>query len=309
MKRTPLTLAALATGAVRGLRAVAVRPAPTGTGDDDAAIVTDDEGQQWFVRAPTTPAAGVALEAELALLHTLAPYVDAGVLPFAVPRPAGLVALREGGHAVVHTPLPGASLELERLGPGPGLAADLGRSVAAVHELPHAVVADAGLPVYEADEYRRRRLGELDEAAATGHVPPVLLRRWEEALSDVALWRFSPTVVHGDLGADHVHVAGTRVRGVSGWSQARVSDPADDLAWLLVAAPAEAVDSVLEAYRLRRTELSDPHLETRALLAGELELVRWLMHGMRTHDAAVVDDAVEMLLDLEAALDPALSDG
>ena len=69
-----------------------------------------------------------------------------------------------------------------------------------------------------------------------------------------------------------------------------------------VAAPQDAVDSILEAYQLRRTELIDPHLAERALLAGELALARWLLVGVRSHDDEVVADAVAMLLDLEEHL-------
>jgi aminoglycoside phosphotransferase (APT) family kinase protein len=301
VSRSPLVLAALSTQAVRGLEAVSVEAAPD-RGDVDVAVVTDADGVRWVVRAPRTSAAGAALEAEVAVLLRLAPYVTAGVLPFAVPVPRGFAPLPEGGRAVVHPYLDGSPLDLDRLGPGPGLAADLGRVVAAIHELPTSVVADAGLPLYTADEYRSRRLSEIDEAAATGHVPTTLLRRWEDALEDVALWKFQPTVVHGDLGAEQVLASGTRVRSVTGWSGARVADPADDLAWLLVAAPPDATDSILEAYRLRRTELSDAHLEDRALLAGELELVRWLLHGVRGGLDDVVADAVEMLRELDGAV-------
>jgi len=300
--RSPLVLAALSTQAVHGLQAVTAEPVRD-RGDYDVAVVTDEDGARWVVRAPQTVAAGAALEAEVALLARLVPYVDAGVLPFAVPAPRGYARLPEGGRAVVHAALDGAPLDLDRLGPGPGLAADLGRVVAAIHELPATVVADAGLPVYTADEYRDRRLAELDDAAATGHVPATLLRRWEDALEDVALWKYQPVVVHGDLGPEQVLTSGTRVRAVTGWSDARVADPADDLAWLLVAAPEDATDSILEAYRLRRTELADPHLEERALLAGELELVRWLLHGVRTGQDDVVADAVDMLRELEEAVE------
>ncbi|MGC5167173.1 macrolide 2'-phosphotransferase [Luteimicrobium sp. DT211] len=301
MTRSPLVLAALSTQAVHGLQAVTVEPVRD-RGDFDVAVVTDEDGARWVVRAPRTVAAGASLEAEVALLARLVPYVDAGVLPFSVPAPRGYARLPEGGRAVVHTALDGAPLELDRLGPGPGLAADLGRVVAAIHELPVNVVADAGLPVYTADEYRDRRLAELDDAAATGHVPTMLLRRWEDALEDVALWKYQPVVVHGDLGPEQVLASGTRVRAVTGWADARVADPADDLAWLLVAAPEDATDSILEAYRLRRTELADPHLEERALLAGELELVRWLLHGVRTGQDDVVADAIDMLHELEDAV-------
>lgn len=299
MPRSPLALAALATVAIPGLDAIDVRR-PTGTSSDyDSAVVIDATRRRWVVRAPVHPAAGAALEAEVELLEGLAAEVDAEHLPFDVPRTAGFAHLPEGGRAVVYPEVPGVPLRLETLGPGPGLAAALGRSIAALHELPTSLVENAGLPVYDAEAYRGRRQSEVDEAARTGKVPPTLLRRWEERLEDVALWRFSPTVVHGDLTTEHVLTAGGSVTGILDWSDAKVADPADDLAWLLVAAPQDAVDAIMEAYQLRRTELTDPHLAERALLAGELALARWLLYGVRTNQRDVVDDAVQMLVELD----------
>lgn len=298
--RSPLTLAALATAAVPGLDARSAR-AVADPGDYDTAVVTDADGARWTVRAPRSLQAGAALEAESELLASLRHYVTSGVLSFTVPHISGTAVLPEGGRAVVHPAVEGAPLDVESLRPGPGLAADVGRVVASVHELPRAIVDDAGLPGYDAEEYRQRRMAELDEAAATGKVPPALLRRWESALEDVSLWRFQPVVVHGDLGPDQVLVARGRVAAVTGWSDARVADPADDLAWLLVSAPPEAIDSIMEAYQLRRTELTDKHLAERALLVGELALARWLLHGVRHGLDDVVADALDMLADLEDA--------
>ena len=300
MPRSPLTLAALATAAVPGLDVRSVRPSEA-TGDDDVAIVTDGDGQEWVVRAPRTLAAGAALEAETALLDSLRHYVTTGVLSFTVPDVLGYALLPEGGRAVVHHRYGGVPLDLDTLRPGPGLAADLGRVLAAVHELPQSVVENAGLPVYTAAEYRDRRLAEVDEAAKTGRVPARLLRRWEAALEDVSLWKYQPVVVHGDLGAGQVLVARGRVVAVTDWAEARVADPADDLAWLLVAAPPDAVDSIMEAYQLRRTELHDTRLVDRALLVGELALARWLLHGVRRGLDDVVADAEAMLADLDEA--------
>ncbi|MGN8246485.1 phosphotransferase [Cellulomonas soli] len=299
MARSPLALAALATVAVPGLDAYDVRPTDRAGSDTDVAVVIDATRTRWVVRAPRTAAAGAALEAEAALLGSLAPFVDAGRLPFAVPRPAGFAHLPEGGRACVHREIAGRPLQLETLTPGPGLAASLGRALAALHELPTSLVEDAGLPVYDASAYRARRQAEVDEAARTGKVPPTLLRRWEEMLEDVALWRFRPTVVHGDLTSEDVLVRDGVVAGVLDWNEAKVADPADDLAWVLVAAPQDAAEAVMEAYQLRRTELTDPHLTDRALLAGELALARWLLHGVRVHDEAIIADAVEMLTDLD----------
>ncbi len=299
MARSPLALAALATVAVPGLDAFDVRRPPQQDTDLDVAVVVDANRHRWVVRAPTGPGAGAALEAEVNLLEPLAAAVDRGLLPFDVPRVAGHAYLPEGGRAFVHPALPGRPLRLEMLRPGPGLAASLGRAVAAVHELPPSLVGDLGLPMYDARTYRQRRLAELDEAARTGRVPATLLRRWEERLEDVSLWRFRPTVVHGDLTAENVLVADGAVSAIQSWREVKVADPADDLSWLLVGAPEDALDSVMEAYQLRRTELTDPYLADRALLAGELALARWLLHGVRSADADVVADAVQMLDELD----------
>lgn len=267
----------------------------------DAATAIDSEQRRWVVRAPATLAAGAALEAEVAFLAALEGYVDDGRLPFEVPRAAGFAPLPEGGRAVVYPDLPGHPLRVERIVPGPGLSASLGRAVGALHELPVSIVERAGLPVYSAQEYRERRLSEVDAAASTGRVPVGLLRRWERALEDVAMWRFSPTITHTALSAETFLVRSGQVSAVSDFAEVQVGDPADDLAWLLVTAPHDAIDSILEAYQLRRTELTDAHLVDRALLASELALARWLLHGVRTKDDEVVEDAVGMLADLERA--------
>ncbi|MCR6690648.1 MULTISPECIES: phosphotransferase [Cellulomonas] len=299
MPRSPLALAALATVAVPGLDAYDVRrPAHPGT-DYDIAVVVDAARRRWVVRAPVHPAAGAALEAEVELLDGLGRASEDGALPFAVPRPVGFAHLPEGGRAAVHAEIPGTALDVAELAPGPGLCAAIGRAIASVHELPTSVVENAGLPVYDAEAYRVRRQAEVDEAARTGKVPPTLLRRWEERLEDVALWRFRPTVVHGDLTNERILVHDGDVSGILHWGDASVADPADDLSWLLVAATPDAADSIMEAYQLRRTELIDPHLTDRALLAGELALARWLLYGVRTGNADVVDDAVSMLEDLD----------
>jgi aminoglycoside phosphotransferase (APT) family kinase protein len=296
--RTPLALAALACSAVRGLEPVGARRLTSAADDVDAALVDDDLKRQWVVRAPRTAAAGARLEQETTLLDTLTSW-----LPFALPQVAGTAALPSGGRAVVHRQLPGTSLQAGRLAAEPPLAAGLGRAVAAVHDLPTRLVEEVGLPTYGTEEYRFRRLAEVDRFAITGKVPHRLLTRWEQAVEEVGAWRFAPVVVHGDLAAENVLVDGTEVTGLLEWSEARVADPADDFGWLAVGADEAALPAVLSAYADARREPPDPDLPRRARLIGELAVARWLMHGVNTDDAVIVDDAVHMLADLDQAVD------
>ncbi|MDR2722266.1 MAG: aminoglycoside phosphotransferase, partial [Cellulomonadaceae bacterium] len=129
MRRSPLALAALATAAVPGFQTRAVRSG-AGSDDFDVATVTALDGSQWEVRAPLSATAGMALEAESALLDALGRHHDSGDLPFTVPVIAGSAPLPEGGRAVVVKPLTGTAIDVDGLAPGPGLAADLGRAIA-----------------------------------------------------------------------------------------------------------------------------------------------------------------------------------
>lgn len=297
MTRSPTVLAALASAAVRGLDPVSVRAPQTVGGDMDVAVVQDDLGRRWVVRAPRRAAAGAVMESEIRLLQNLHRRV-----PFSVPRVAGSAPLPEGGRCVVYPYLPGSPLHPGEIPAGPGVAPALGQALAALHDLAPELVEDAGLPVYEAEEYRLRRLSELDRAASTGSVPTSLLARWEQALEDVGTWRFVPTPVHGDLVAEHVLVEDDRVAAVLDWGEAKVADPADDLAWLAVGAEPQVLDAVLESYVMSRRDQPDRRLPERARLAGELALTRWLLHGVKLDDAGIVEDAMQMLADLEAAV-------
>lgn len=300
--RTALALAALATVARPGLDVVATQPPREPGADYDVIGILDGAGRRWIVRSPRHDAAGAAMEGEVALLQELADAADRGLLPFDVPRPAGFAPLPEGGRAMLYPELVGTPLDAAALSPASPLLRSVARSIAAVHQLSGAVVRTAGLPDYDAEGYRERRLAELDEAARTGHLPQRLLRRWEHALEDLSLWRFATTPVHGDLASEHVIVDGDDVVGIVDWSEARVADPADDLAWLLASVPAASADAVMEHYAAGRDGAADEAFEARATLAGELAVARWLMHGVRVRSDEVIEDAIDMLHELDDAV-------
>lgn len=302
MTRSPLALAALASAAVRGLNPIRATAPDFDGGDYDVALVDDDRGQRWVIRAPRRVNAALSLEAEARVLAELRRQ-----LPVAVPEPVGFAPLPEGGRAMIYPYIGGAVLHAEELRPGPGLAVEIGRVIAALHEIPPERFDQAGVATYSAAEYRQRRLAELDQAARSGHVPARLLTRWEHALEDVGRWGFSAVPIHGDLAAEHILVdrAGARgpdqarVSGVLNWGESRVADPADDLAWVVLGASPEALDTVMEAYAMARREQPDRHLLERARLAGELALVRWVLSGVAVDDHTIVDQAVWAMRDLD----------
>ena len=271
----------------------------------ESAFIHDTRARHWVVRAPISTADGAQLDDSVALLGLLSRR-----LPFSVPTPMGFAALGEGGRAVVYPYIAGRPLDFAHLPAGPGVAAELGRALAALHNIELALCEEAGLTSYDPDTYRTRRLSDLDRAAATGQVPAGLLARWEQSLEDVSLWRFAPTPTHGDLTGDEVlaifdddHDAATgRIRGMTGWENAKVADPADDFATLVTQSSPAAFDSVLEAYSHARVDRPDLHLEHRARLAGELQLVSELLAAAGSRDERAVTACAERLRKLDSTI-------
>ncbi|QDW30339.1 phosphotransferase [Arthrobacter sp. KBS0702] len=294
MRRKPIELAAVATAAVPGLTPTAVSSAPDDPADFDSALLLDTEGKRWRVRSPRHAEASARLETEFLVLRAFAPGIRAE-LPFLMPTVAGTV--RQGELSTfVYSHLSGATRSVEELSEGSSaLAKEIGAALAAIHDLPHSLVSNADLPSYTPNEFRQRRLNELDQAATTGKIPPLLLRRWEHALEDVSLWRFNPSVVHGDLHEDNLMVDGDRVTAVTGWTDLRIGDPADDMAWLVASNDQDFVDTVLAQYSSSRRDAPDAHLLRRAALSAEFALAQYLVKGLAAGDQDMTDEAESML--------------
>lgn len=299
MASIPFTLAALATSAVPGLVVVGVRE----NLDDDtyASAVVTSEDDEMLVRVPRSQAAEVQQSAELLGLAALTEG-SRSRLPFAVPRTLGMTRAGET-RAVVFTLLGGSRFAAEDLAEDAILLQPIAEALAAIHELPLSVAQQGGLPVRSAQDLRLRATRLIDRASATRLLPETVLQRWEQAVETAELWDFSPVIVHGSLDADQMRVEDDRITAVLGWSELSLGDPATDLAWLLAAGP-DVLDSVLARYSQLRNTGSLSHLRARAALYHELEVARWLLHGVDSHDQGIVDDAVSMLDRMVGAAGP-----
>ena len=76
-----------------------------------------------------------------------------------------------------------------------------------------------------------------------------------------------------------------------------MGDPARDLQWLIGSRNDGIIDSAFDAYSQVRG-VGDRQLKHRAMFYAELEIAKWLLHGVETRSTEIVDDAVEMLTGL-----------
>ncbi len=293
-----MELAAIATAAVPGLSPVGFAALSDDAEDFDSALIVDAQKLRWRIRSPRHDEASMRLEAELSALRAFSAKVRAA-LPFALPSVAGTV--RQGSlRTFVYKDLPGRVPSLDELvDEGSSLAKALGQCMAAIHQIPDESVEIAGLPTYTANEVRQRKLNELDTAAATGKVPSRLLRRWEHAMEDVALWRFNATVVHGDFDEEQIQISHSSITAVKGWTDLHVGDPADDFAWLSAVEDHNFSERVFAAYVEARGKSADPHIMRRAALAAEFALAQWLVKSIDTKDSERIAEAEAMLKELD----------
>ena len=291
MASLALTLAALATSAVPGLTAVAVRRHnPSGSDYSSAILTTTDD--EVIVSVPRHSQAETAQSAAILGMTALSDGVRSA-LPFTAPHVLGITRAGET-RAVAMTYLTGSRFTVRDLTEDARLLESIAESIAAIHALPRSIVRHTGLPDRSARDQRLAIARVVDRAAATRKLPETVHHRWTEVLEEAPLWDFAPCIVHGGLSDETLLVDEERISGVLGWSGFGVGDPASDLAWLLEAG-AEVFEAALSHYLGAGGSGDAQALRSRAVLYHELEIARWLLHGVDAHDESVVDDAVGML--------------
>ncbi|MDO4887345.1 MAG: phosphotransferase [Actinomycetaceae bacterium] len=305
MSSNSLYLAALAVAAIDGLEAVGTRPPFVNSDDYAAGGVLDSNGRHWMVKCPKNSHASTLIEAEAALAPWLLEELRRGNLPFDIIRPAGFANAATGGRALIFPEPFGHAVAWDDVSEVD--AREIGRTLASIHSLDPDVVANAGLPVYTANEWRQRLLAELHDVDASSPLPPALRRRWEEALQDMSLWDFEATVVHGDIDAENFLWSNGSITTVTGFGEAKVADPALDLAPFFLLEEA-VYASVIESYENTRGIALDDAMYNRMILMSELAVPRWLMHGIRTDNRSIQDEA-RVMLDEHAREVDELDDG
>lgn len=299
MGQSPLILAALATDAVSGLRVKnAIAITGSAAGNFDSALITDVNGDSYIVRVPATPTAGAELELEIQVLKSLSAF--ASRLGFEIPHKVGETRdISTGNRVLVFKYVHGSPIDTRRMNAASAITQSIAKAISTIHSLPIELVQNNGLSEFSPAENIRIRVAELDRAMQSGQVPPILLQRWEDALSDVSLFKYQPVVVHGSLATDTVLEQAGEVSGILDWRKVQLGDPAIDFGWLAGESP-ELLESILLNYQLSRTS-ADGNIAKRAALYAELDWVRWLIHGYAVKDTAIVEEAIDGLQKLADA--------
>lgn len=191
---------------------------------------------RWVDRTPL-PHRADALLAECRLLPLIAPS-----LPLEVPQPA---VLTDEPLVVRHPLVEGEPCDPARLTSADGDR--LGRFLRALHDTPPTQAEGAGLPGRRDDGPDRALRHAALRSTVLPLLPEALRGAGERLLADLST-PGEQRVCHADLLPPHVLVRGGEVVGVVDFGDARVTDPALDLAWPLWGTPEPVARAAAEAY-------------------------------------------------------------
>jgi aminoglycoside phosphotransferase (APT) family kinase protein len=237
----------------------------------------------WLYREPRRDAIAHRVLAETRLLPWLAPRLPS---PVPVPEP-----YRTG---VRHRLLTGEPLDAANA--TAAIGAELGRFLTALHALDPDEAARRGAQdapataaeiVAQLDRMRVRVLPSLPEPLRAAGAE--LLDRIGQPVPRLAM-------THADLGPEHILVVDDHVTGIIDWSDARVGDPALDLAWSLHGAPAGMAEGVATAY------VVTPDLRDRA---RDWYLLAPWHQALRGFDIDLADDVAAGVAEAAARLSQA----
>lgn len=122
-------------------------------------------------------------------------------------------------------------------------------ALAALHAVPISAAVDAGMLIRTPTQARQKVADDVDRVRREFVVNDKRLHRWQRWLDDDSSWPDFSVVVHGDLYVGHVLIDNTeRVSGMIDWSEARVDDPAIDMAAHLMVFGEEGLAKLLLTY-------------------------------------------------------------
>jgi len=300
MAKSPLILAALAKDAVPQLDFVQAMPLTQGYGGHyDSAVLTATDGSHYVIRQARDESAALELDTELVVLRALSPFRSH--FPFEITKQIGETRDANNQRAHVFSFVYGIQLDMGNLPGNSPLANSIANALAAIHSLPKSVVENNGLPVFTAEQIIRERTAEMDRIAQTGRVSAVLLNRWERALEDVNIWRFQPTVIHGEANLNNFLTLDETISGVLGWHSLQIGDPASDFTLVQANATDDFAYSTLLEYEALKG--GDENFRARSQLYTELGLGRYLLWALAQNSEAEIADATKYLDDLVADIE------
>ena len=125
----------------------------------------------------------------------------------------------------------------------------LGSALAALHRIPHEEARQAGVSVETAAQVRQSMKERIELVKTNFGVDEALWKRWMAWLHKDELWPEETGLIHGDLHAGHILIGEeARVIGLIDWTEAKVSDVANDFVGHYRTFGSSALKDLIDSY-------------------------------------------------------------
>lgn len=215
--------------------------------DFRVAIARAADGQDWVLRIPRRPEVLERAAVEGRLLRMVAPHLEIAVPDWRISTSA----------LIAYPLLPGSpGLSVEADGSvtwhvdmsSLRYAASLGAAVSQLHAVDTEAAAATGIEVRSPQQVREGWQRDLERVAAEFEISATLRERWTAWVAEDSYWPQHSVLTHGEIYPGHTLVTEDRITAILDWTTAAIGDPAKDLMFHQVSAPAEAFEVALEAY-------------------------------------------------------------
>lgn len=293
-----IALAALASAAMHKAKIVGTALPQSKTEDFLSTNVITDDNKEYTVIAPRSKSAALNLVRHTSILLSLNIAREHGDFNISTLLPVASCPIQNVGKAYICETIIGKPLDDNDLFTSSRFASAIAKALASLHSLDETIAIDNSLPIYSVKDIQNRLLSDLDEGMQTRKLPEFLFSRWEKMIEDVSLWRLNPCMIHSNLSADSFYVKNYVVTGMSDFSDMHIGDPAQDFAWLFGVASPDTISRVFTVYNQLIPQPNFDVFVERAKLHSELVILKWLLHGVRSNNQDIVNDASQMLEDL-----------
>ncbi|CAM3804381.1 macrolide 2'-phosphotransferase [Marinicrinis lubricantis] len=215
------------------------------------AFVTDDHGQDWVLRMPRRNDVWERAKYEDQVLKLVGKQLPLDVpkwniftkdliaYPLLKGHPVATIDMTAGGYVWKYDQNDLSHVFFD----------SLAETLAALHQIDHKTVKEAGVRVKSADEARRTFANNIEEIEQHFQIPNQMAERWNSWLSTDSYWPDHSALHHGDLHSPHIIVdRNHRVTGLIDWTEAEVADPGKDFVLFFALFGEEKLQDFLKRY-------------------------------------------------------------
>lgn len=219
--------------------------------DFQVVLATDIKGERWVLRLPRREDVLPSVDKEKRTLELIAPLMTVEVPRWTVCTDELIAYKALNG-------VPAGTIDLEAKAYVWNIDAanvpnqfqeSLAQGIVSLHQVSIEKVRAVGLPIETAEEVRAGMKRRMDAVKSEFGTSKELWQRWQYWLQRDALWPTQTVLTHGDLHAGHIFIdALSQVTGFIDWTEAGVTDPANDFVAHYRTFGEDALNQLISAY-------------------------------------------------------------